>query len=554
MDGAKGRDLKQERNRFVKLAFCRADMLFELDRDFFVVFAAGATEALFRSPPEDLAGSPFLNLIAKPARAEAQALLLDRGDGERIEDVPLPLAGPGDLAVPAVVGGYRAREEDDHLYLAIKIAKPQAAAAQFGAEAEEGAPLMDADAFGEAAAARLQAEADAGSDGQVSLLRIRRLPELVEDLEASDRTSLVSAIGDVLKSYSLGGDTVGRLDEESFAYAHARDTDTEKVNREVEETAGRYLPEDKSLETKSLTLDADGAGMSEEQVAKALLHTMSQFVSKQTKVTATRLSESLDELMTGTVETVKYIKHAAHKAAFELAYMPICDLRLGKVHHFEALSRFMGDDGKPKNTFQIITMAENLDLILDLDYAVVKKAIKDLQRFTGQGPMVPVAVNLSSISLGTSGLVASLKQLIDSVPDLRNLLMFELTESAEVDNLETINNVIQEFRSKGFQFSLDDFGAGSASFDYLNALEIDVVKFDGPVVRRACASKRGHDLLSTMAKMCANAGVETVGEMVEDKGIANQLYYCGIDYGQGWFFGKPDPDPFTYAADFAGRA
>src|SRR5208283_2029681 len=117
---------------------------------------------------------------------------------------------------------------------------------------------------------------------------------------------------------------------------------------------------------------------------------------------------------------------------------------------------------------------------------------------------------------------------LDGSRGLSRRIMFEMTESAEIADLPRINKIIQSLRGKGYRFSLDDFGAGSASFDYLNAFDVDIVKFDGPVVRRACASKRGHDLLTTMARMCTSSGLHTVAEMVEDKGIANQVFYCGI--------------------------
>ena len=341
------------------------------------------------------------------------------------------------------------------------------------------------------------------------------------------------------------------MDGESFGYAHDASVDTGEVNRKIEETAQEYLSEGESLETASWTLDADGAGMSEDQTAKALVHTMHQFCAGNTRVTATRLSEALDELMSGTVETVRFIKNATRNREFDLAYMPVCDLRLGRVHHFEALSRFKETE-KQRSTFQIITLAENLGLIVDYDFAVVGKAIDQMAELRSKGAMPSVAVNVSGLSLGTPAFIERLHSLLAEHPGIGKHLMFEMTESAEIDDLDAVNGAIQSFRQKGFTFCLDDFGAGSASFDYLNALEVDVVKFDGPVVRRACASKRGHDLLSTMAKMCASAGIQTVGEMVEDKHVANQLFYCGIDYGQGWYFGKPNFDPFVYADNFAG--
>ena len=96
------------------------------------------------------------------------------------------------------------------------------------------------------------------------------------------------------------------------------------------------------------------------------------------------------------------------------------------------------------------------------------------------------------------------------------------------------------------------FGTEIASASPKPPRFVDVVKFDGPVVRRACASDKGRDMLSSMAKMCSGNGVHTVAEMVEDEEAANKLFYCGIDYGQGWHFGKPNTDPFAFADRFVG--
>ena len=539
MDAPDEKSLRNDRSRFVKLAFCRADLLFELDSAHTVVFAAGATEPLFAVPPESLTGTAFPNLLAPSARDGFRALLEDTGADDRIDDEPIRL-GRG---VPAVAAGYRAREFDGHFFLAVKVTPPVR---------KSDDAVLDQEAFSHAAAEQLRTHTESGGVGQVTLVRVRSFQELVADLGASDRKSLTTAICDVLRAHSLGGRTVGRVGDDGFGYAHAADLDTEAVNREVEEEAQRYLTEEQSLETTALTLDADGADLTEDQAAKALVHTMNQFCSGKTKVTATRLSEALDELMSGTVETVKFIKHTIQERDFDLVYMPVCDLRLGKVHHFEALSRFR-DQEKTRTTFQIITLAENLGLIVDYDFSVITKAVEQIASFFRRGPVPPIAVNVSSVSIGNPMFVRRLNELLDERPGIQKRLMFELTESADVEDLALANAVIQEIRAKGFTFCLDDFGAGSASFDYLNALEVDIVKFDGPVVRRACATKRGHDLLSTMAKMCTTSGVQTVGEMVEDKNMANQLYYCGIDYGQGWHFGKPASDPFEFEDIFTGR-
>ena len=545
--------IKQERDIFLKLAFCRADLLFELDGDFSIVFAAGAVNMLFSTTSQDLTGESFLNLIDEKYRTNVKDLLTAGEKDGRIDDAILKVIGANGVSILATIAGYRVAEFKNHFFLALKLGPTKAryVSEEVLAEAAQ-TELLDQASFSQAAAECLHERTRAGSDGQLTLVCVRNLKDMTKKLGTSDRQGLMSAIGDIFKAHSFGGNTAGKIDEENFGYVHAKDVDPELVNMEIEETAQQFLPEGEDLGTKSTTLDADGAAMSEEQVAKALVYTMDQFCSNKGKVTTGRISESLDELMNGTVETVKYIKTVSKTQDFDLVFMPICDLRLGKVHHFEALSRFR-DAERAKSTFQIITLAENLGLITGFDEAVFDKTVKLILQFESRGAMPSVAINLSSLSLVNDSFVESLHKRLGKNESLNDQLMFELTESAEIEDLERMNTIIQSFREKGFKFSLDDFGAGSASFDYLNALDVDFVKFDGPVVRRACASKRGNDLLNTMAKMCTTSGIQTVAEMVEDKNISNQVFYCGIDYGQGWYFGKPDPDPFTFADDFVGN-
>ena len=69
-----------------------------------------------------------------------------------------------------------------------------------------------------------------------------------------------------------------------------------------------------------------------------------------------------------------------------------------------------------------------------------------------------------------------------------------------------------------------------------------MVKFDGPVVQRAHRTDKGKAFLASMATLCAQTGIETIAEMVEDQELADFLLECGVIYGQGWHFGKPVPE------------
>ena len=533
------------------LAFCRADMLIELDDAFVIVFSAGATAVLGGATPDSLIGRPFLDHVAEAHRASVRTLLAAGGDDDRIDDVMIELAGPVGRSVPATLAGYRVPDFDNHYFLALKVES----VAAHRPEAAESPPntdggLMMGESFGQAAAEQVHAFNKAGRRGQISLVRVQNVDKLAGTLDGEGKRNLMTTIGDVLQRHSLGGDTAGHLEGENFGFAHSDDVDPEQVNDEIEEATRDFDADGEGLRARSVTLDADDTGMTEEQVTKALAHTIGRFCAGKGRLTVANLAESLDEMMTDTVETADYIKAVSKNREFDIVYMPICDLQSGQVQHFEALSRFR-DTERAKSTFQVITLAEELGLIVDFDFAVFDKVSSQITKLVTGAPMPSVAMNLSAISLATPAFTNRLHKRLKKEPGLRDLMMFELTESAEAEDLADLNNVIQGFREVGFKFCLDDFGAGAASFDYLNMLDVDVVKFDGPVVRRACLSKKGNEMLSAMAKMCEASKVKTVAEMVEDKKVANQVFYCGVDYGQGWHFGKPNPDPYAFADRFA---
>lgn len=189
----------------------------------------------------------------------------------------------------------------------------------------------------------------------------------------------------------------------------------------------------------------------------------------------------------------------------------------------------------------MITLAEEVGVIGDFDISVAERAISTVQAALKIGPCTPVAINVSGYSISDPKFCANLDKLLTANFGLEDHLSLEITESAEISDLKGVNQAIQEFRRAGFKVALDDFGAGAASFDYLNSFDVDTVKFDGPVVQRAVKTRKGKAFLASMATLCREIEVETIAEMVEDAPLADFLLQCGIELGQGWYFGKPMP-------------
>ncbi len=187
-------------------------------------------------------------------------------------------------------------------------------------------------------------------------------------------------------------------------------------------------------------------------------------------------------------------------------------------------------------------LAEEVGMITNFDLAVAHKVVALLSRLGTSSRIPPIAINVSGNSISDMKFVGDLHDILNKAINLRELISLEITESSKISDLDTVNESIQGFRKKGFKIALDDFGAGAAGFDYLNSLDVDVVKFDGPVVKRAYKTDKGKAFLASMSSLCESMGIETVAEMVEDEPLANFLAGINVHLGQGYYFGKPTPN------------
>ncbi|MCW8971340.1 MAG: sensor domain-containing phosphodiesterase [Rhodospirillales bacterium] len=527
--------------------------MFELDQSWTIRFCAGTAQNLFACAPEALIGKPFLDLIAESDRKRI-GLMLDSGkERGRLDDLPFLLENSGPAGRAASMSGYRVPDFENNFFLAIKIDGKVHHTPDETLPTDPETGLAEKEGFANAAARQVQALRHVGGEAQLTLVRVDHLQELAHELGVSDRQQLMKAVGDILKQHSLGGGMAARVDDETFSLVHDTEVDPDALGAQIEKAAETIAPEGTSkVNALTHTLDADGAGMDEEQVARVIIFAIQDFCGAGTNVRADRLSDVLRAMVLDSIENTKLLRHTTASGAFDLAYMPICDPNNNQVHRFEALTRFR-EDHLQGLTFQIIRLAEETGLIIDFDKAVVEKAIQSIKELNRTRMIPPVSVNLSGRSLDNDAFMDWLDQRLTKEKSLADRILFEITESAPIANLPDVNKRLKKLRGKGFRICLDDFGSGAASFDYLNALDVDVVKFDGHLIRRACASVRGKNMLRTMARMCKNMNVQTVAEMVENAEMAINVADCGVDFGQGWHFGKPSNDPFDFTKRFASR-
>ncbi len=119
--------------------------------------------------------------------------------------------------------------------------------------------------------------------------------------------------------------------------------------------------------------------------------------------------------------------------------------------------------------------------------------------------------------------------------------MLEITESAVINNYAAAERFVEAARGAGCRVSLDDFGSGVSSFNYLKRFSVDTIKIDGTFVRNMKTSHYDRTIVRLIHGVATELGVDTVAEYVEDVDTVDMLRDIGIRYGQGFLFHRPRP-------------
>lgn len=230
-----------------------------------------------------------------------------------------------------------------------------------------------------------------------------------------------------------------------------------------------------------------------------------------------------------------FLGQAVRENRIRLAYQPIIDSKTGEVAHYEALLRLFGEDGKISSAGALIPIAERMGFVPMIDKLVLEKVIAELNA----DPKVNLAVNVSNLTTLDNGWMNTLTEAVDANPAIAPRLTIEITETAVHNDLKHSARFCAEVQSMGCMVALDDFGSGYTSFRQLQALSIDLVKIDGVFIRDLTDNADSRLFVKTMLDFIHGFGLKSVAEFVETGEIAKMLMELGVDYLQGYYFGKP---------------
>jgi EAL domain-containing protein (putative c-di-GMP-specific phosphodiesterase class I) len=516
MDGNAQPRRVTDRERFLTFALAAAEILLEVSPEGRILFAAGALQSRLGAPAESWVGRPVRDILARADRQGFDLAFAGLQARDRLPPTCFHLADA--RRTPMSCAGLRLLGHDaDRICLTFAAMPGRAGTSQ---AASGPAALRDA----------AELAARDGGAGSLGLIELRD-----EDGPLTPSAEIAERIRESIADGLAPDAVAGELAAGRYGLISGAMTDLADLGARIAAAAG----DSASVATRSLPLAAEG--LTPMQASRALRHALACFTRDGPEaLDRAGFADGLSGFVTEAYARAVWLRRAIAERRFRLAFQPIVSLADRTPHHFEALLRPEPDAESPVDGVQeFVTFAETAGLSEELDWAVLATVCAAARR----ARQTRIAANLSGLTLQSPAFRERLLALLDAEPLLTHRLLIEITETAEIEDEAEAVRTVEALRARGLPLCIDDFGAGAAAFRYLRALRVDYVKIDGLYVAAALRSDQDRGIVAGMAELARTVGARVVAERIETEAEAALMRELGVDYGQGWLYGRPGPLP-----------
>lgn len=240
------------------------------------------------------------------------------------------------------------------------------------------------------------------------------------------------------------------------------------------------------------------------------------------------------------------IKQAIKDDSFQMYYQPLYDIKTGAFSSAEALIRMIDKELGFVSPDEFIPLAEANGLITEIGELSFRSVCRFLKSGKAQSYGIKyIEVNLSVLQCAQEKLSAQLMSIMEEYGISPEQINFEITETAGLANYDALLGNMNRLISKGVSFSMDDYGTGFSTANYLITLPTDIVKIDKSILWPAMENEEAFIVLRHTVEMLRSLKKKIVAEGVETAEMVTLLSEIGCDYLQGYYYSKPIP-PDTF--------
>ncbi len=228
--------------------------------------------------------------------------------------------------------------------------------------------------------------------------------------------------------------------------------------------------------------------------------------------------------------------------AFTLAYQKKIDLSTLEVVGVEALARWKDKDGNSVSPTIFIPIISRHNLMIPFSKMIFDLVLMDVQKIEEKyGSRTTVAINISPFFFLARDFPDFVKQKLDVFGISGEKIILEVTEDVYVEDITTLNQIIQQLKILGIRISLDDFGTGFSSLSYIGEIDLDELKIDKLFVQGIENEGKKREIIQSVCDIAKALNYKVVAEGVETQAQLEHLQQTPCDMVQGFYFDKPVP-------------
>ena len=229
----------------------------------------------------------------------------------------------------------------------------------------------------------------------------------------------------------------------------------------------------------------------------------------------------------------KKIKDAIENNRIEPLFQPIVDTKTSKIVKYEALMRMIDENGEYLSPIHFLELAKKNKLYPKLTKIIIEKTFEIFKNIDAQ-----VSINLSVYDVLNEDVYATIIEKLYEYK-LGDRIVFELIESDGIENYKEVIEFINEVKKTGAKISIDDFGTGYSNFEYIMKLKVDYIKIDASMIKDIDKNINSQMVTETIIDFARKMNIQTIAEFVHSQSVFEVVKNMGIDFAQGYYFGKP---------------
>ena len=227
---------------------------------------------------------------------------------------------------------------------------------------------------------------------------------------------------------------------------------------------------------------------------------------------------------------------------FNILFQPQIEAKTQNIHGVEALLRWKCEEFGNVSPLEFIPILEENNLIGVVGRWVLEKSLEIYKNnWSKYRPDFFVSVNVSFVQFLEKNFVENIKNILEKSQVNPENLILELTESSMVTNVSHMKKIYETLKKLGVKIALDDFGTGYSSLGILKELPIDIIKTDRVFIKNILQDKFNLMFIKFITAICHQVNLKVCIEGIEEKEEYDLINSFGVDYIQGYYFGRPLP-------------